>query len=311
MVGKHRYLNTEQGSGDGSSEQVLVALVIGVRHQGDTRGEKFGASRFDLHRAAVWFLEAHPVVGGRLLFVLEFGLSDRGAEGDVPEGGCLSLVGLPALDVAQESALGGALGVITNGAVGLSPVDGEAEHAPDIFELFLILDGQALAEFDEVAARNWLLVGSLRAGVIATLQRGNVAHDVRQARVAAHAVVVLHATLGGQTVVIPAHRVEDALAQHALVARNHVHVGVAKDVANVERTGGRGRGSVDREHSTGWSTARIGVRGFRGDCLRPVKPVDAVGFPRLAPLGFESFEGGLFRNDRHGRAPVHFVRHRV
>ena len=58
---------------------------------------------------------------------------------------------------------------------------------------------------------------------------------VRRRRVAAHAEVVLDAALGRQAVVVPAHRVEDLLAAHALEAGDDVGVGVAEHVADVQR----------------------------------------------------------------------------
>ena len=54
---------------------------------------------------------------------------------------------------------------------------------------------------------------------------------VRQGRVAAHAVVVLHPALGRQAVVVPADRVEDVLAAHPLVAGDQVGVGVGEHCA--------------------------------------------------------------------------------
>ena len=79
------------------------------------------------------------------------------------------------------------------------------------------------------------------AGLLGRLEVGVVG----QRRVAAHAEVVLHAALGGQAVVVPPHGVEDLLARHALVARDQVRVGVAEDVADVQRARDRRRGGVD------------------------------------------------------------------
>ena len=54
--------------------------------------------------------------------------------------------------------------------------------------------------------------------------------------VARHAEVVLHTTLGWQTVVVPTHRVEHALSAHAPKARNSVGVRVTEYVSHVQRT---------------------------------------------------------------------------
>ncbi len=75
--------------------------------------------------------------------------------------GRLGLVGLAARQVAQERALRGGLGLVADRAVALLPVDGEAELAPDVFELLLVFDREALAQLDEVAARDRHLVGGL------------------------------------------------------------------------------------------------------------------------------------------------------
>ena len=64
-------------------------------------------------------------------------------------------------------------------------------------------------------------------------------------RVAPYAEVILHPPFGGQTIVIPTHRVKNCLASHALVARNGVGVGVRKDMTHVQRTAHCGRGRIN------------------------------------------------------------------
>src|SRR5450759_885072 len=54
----------------------------------------------------------------------------------------------------QEAALGDPLGVLPDRRVGEGPVDGEAEAAPELFELRFVFDDETLAELDEVAARD-------------------------------------------------------------------------------------------------------------------------------------------------------------
>ena len=247
VVGEHRHLDAEDRGGHGRAEQRLVALVIRMRHQRHAGRQQLRAGGLDVHVGAVRAVEGDPVVGGGDRLVLELGLGDGGAEGDVPQGGRLGLVGLAAGQVAQEGALGGGLRLRADGAVGLGPVDGQAELAPERLELLLVLGGERLAQLDEVAPADRLLVGGLGALVVAALERRGEVRLVRERGVAAHAVVVLHPALGGQAVVVPAHRVEDALAAHPLVAGDEVHVGVAEDVADVQRAGCRGRGSVDGE----------------------------------------------------------------
>ena len=106
-------------------------------------------------------MERDAVVCGRLLLVLEFGLRDSGAEGDVPQRRSVGLVRLAPLEVAQERTLGGELSFTADGAVGQAPIDAEAEGAPEILELLLVFRGEFLAQLDEVAARDGQLVGSL------------------------------------------------------------------------------------------------------------------------------------------------------
>ena len=67
---------------------------------------------------------------------------------------------------------------------------------------------------------------------------------VGDGRIAAHAVVVLHPPLGGESVVVPAHRVEDLSAPHAVVPGHGVGVGVGEAVSGVQRPRHRRRGRV-------------------------------------------------------------------
>ncbi len=97
----------------------------------------------------------------------------------------------------------------------------------------------------------------------------------------------LDAALDVEAVVVPAHRVEDLLAAHALVAGDEVGVRVAEDVPGVQRAAHRGRRRVDGEDL--------------GAGLRAVEPVGAVGLPAGAPLRLQPLERRLLRDRRHGR----------
>ena len=149
--------------------------------------------------------------------------------------------------------------------------------APQVLECFLVLDRQLLAQFDEVAAGDCDLV-------LARLLRWDEVRVVVQRRVAAHAEVVLYPALGGQSVVVPAHRVEDCLALHPLIASDAVCVGVAEHVTDVQRTAHRGRWRVDRVHLV----AR----------LRPIEDVGVLVVPDLRPLGLDAIERRLFWHAR-------------
>ena len=175
------------------------------------------------------------MISARLVAIFEFCLSHSSSKGDVPERRCHRLVCLAAGQVVQERLLRNGLSRRCDGLVGLLPVDREPELTPQRFENLLVFNGQLLAELNKVASRNGNLVGSLAALVAATLKRRSEAGHVWQVRVATNPVVVLHATLGRQPVVIPAHRVVNLETAHALEAGNHVGVGVTKDVAYVQR----------------------------------------------------------------------------
>ena len=116
--------------------------------------------------------------------------------------------------------------------------------------------------------------------------------DVGLRRVAPHAVVVLHAALGRQAVVVPPHRVEDGLAAHALVAGDGVGVGVAEHVAHVQRSADGGRRRVDGEHA---------VAG-----RRRVEAVRAIGVPLGGPAFLDAVERRLVGDVRHRRPRLPF-----
>ena len=90
------------------------------------------------------------MVEARVFAALKLGLSNRGLEGDVPQTRSLSLVGLAALEITQECCLGDLAGTSTDGLVVLSPVNRQAQVAPQILEVLLIFNGQALAQFHKI-----------------------------------------------------------------------------------------------------------------------------------------------------------------
>ena len=108
---------------------------------------------------------------------------------------------------------------------------------------------------------------------------------VGERRVTAHAEEVLDAAFGGQSVVVPAHWVEDLLAGHALVARDDVGVGVAEDVANVQRARHRRWRRVDREDLL----ARGGAVEAVGRVLVPTRPSRCASSP--STVGFSGSDG--------------------
>jgi hypothetical protein len=237
------HLDVEDRRADRRAEQRLVALVIRMRDERDACGQQFGPGRLDEHlrRRVGRRGEADAVVRAGALAVLELGLRDGGAIRDVPQRRGLRLVRLAAGKVAQEPELADALGVGVDRLVRLRPVDREADASPHRLEDRLVLDGQLQAQLDEVPARDRDLALRVRLG------RGSEVSFVRQARVAADAVVVLHTALGRKAVVVPADRIEHLATGHALEPRDAVGVRVREDMSHVERSAGGRRGRVDRE----------------------------------------------------------------
>ncbi len=273
-------MDAEDRRAHGLAEQRLVALVVGVGDQGDAGRDQLGPGGLDVDAAGVLGAgdpaEPDAVEGPRPLAVLELGLGHGRAERDVPQGGALRDVRLAAREIAQEPALRGGAGGVVDRRVGERPVDREPEVAPELLEGLLVLLGEPLAQLDEVAPGDVDL--ALGVGLGGWLEAGVVG----QGGVAAHAEVVLHAPLGGQAVVVPAHGVEDLTAAHALEAGDRVGVGVGEDMADMQGSGHGGRGRVDRVDLV--------------PRLRPVEPVGALGVPAAYPYRLEPIEGGLVGN---------------
>ncbi len=144
--------------------------------------------------------------------------------------------------------------------------------------------GQPLAQLDEVAPAR-----SAPGASGPAWPAGSKSRVVRQRRVAAHAVVVLHPALGGQAVVVPAHRVEDLLAAHPLEAGDQVGVGVART---------RARRAARRTRSAAGCRSRRSSARVRG----AVEAVGALLAPALCPGLVQAVQGRLVRDG--GRAGV-------
>ena len=194
-----------------------------------------------MHRRPARCVESDAVEVTRVVARLELGLGHGGLEGHVPQPRGLGLVGLAAGQVAQECLLSHRTRATVDGAVADVPVQREAEPPEERLERLLVLDSQHVAQLDEVAPADRLLIRKLLAlspglaailarilapSASATLLRRDEALDIRLGRVTAHAVVVLHPALRRQAVVVPADRVEDLEPGHPLVARQAVRVGV-------------------------------------------------------------------------------------
>jgi len=107
------------------------------------------------------------------------------------------------------------------------PVSASTGENVDRLERLLIDLGESHALLDEVAASD-------RHRPVSRFWRWRELRIVRQRGVAPDAVVVLDPSLGGEPVVVPAHRIEDGLAAHAPEARDEIGVGVGIGAANVK-----------------------------------------------------------------------------
>jgi len=172
-------LDTEQGSAYVLAEVRLVALVVGVRDEGDARGKEFGARRLDVDRLVrpCGLFEVgrgfkrEPVICPWPVAVLKLCLGDGRTEGDVPQRGSLGLIGLAASKRAQKGLLGDRLRRGGDRLVRHTPIDRDAEVAPQGLELLLVLRGEPLTQFDKVASRDGELVGGLGGLAVAALIR--------------------------------------------------------------------------------------------------------------------------------------------
>ena len=174
------------------------------------------------------------MVEARVFAALKLSLSNRSLEGNVPQARRLSLVGLAALEIAQEGSLGNLAGTSTDGLVVLSPVNRQAQVAPQVLEVLLIFDGQALAQLHKITTRDRHLIASLDGLAFAANMRGLEIGIIGEGCIDANPKVVLHAALGGQAIVVPAHGVKDRLTLHSLETRDDIGVRVREHVADVK-----------------------------------------------------------------------------
>ena len=317
-MGQHGHARAEQRRQHLPAHQPALALVVGVGQQRHARRDQLRARCLDQRLGGLGVFpptrltdlnaahprlandavrrsrtaravtvgqgKAHPVHRARALAVLELGLRDRGLEVNVPQRRRLQLVGPPTLEQTQERALRDAPCERADRRVGHRPVDRQPQRAPERLERLLVGLRQRQAQLDEVRPRDGygflptLLCVEPPATLRAIEQSSHEVGVVGHRRVAAHAEVVLHAPLGRQAVVVPAHRVEHGLAAHPLIARDRVGVRVGEDVPDVQRPADRRRRRVDREDPLAWGAA--------------VEAVDAIALPRRAPLLLEPVERG-------------------
>ena len=251
FTGEDRHRHAEERRHGVLSKEIAVALVVGVRGHTHTGGQQFRPRRRD-HEAAVAVLDAKldVVEGAGRHAVDRFGLRHRGLEVHVPHGRCVGVVEMALLREIEKRELGELPRPLADRLVGLRPVNREPHSAEHSLEGLLVLGGHALAELDEVGARNQThrLLAPLRAG------RLNLESlFVRLLRIATNVEEILDTALGGQPVVVPTDGIEDVHPGHPLLADHHISVGVGEDVADVERArDGRGR-RIDHEGLRPWA----------------------------------------------------------
>jgi hypothetical protein len=187
-----------------------------MRDQRDAGRNQFGPGGFDFERA-----EFHAMVGAGDVAILELRLGDCGSKVHVPERRRFDLIREAALELVQERQLRHALRFLANRGVGHRPVHRQAQISPQRFERLFVLVRQSVAQLDEVRPRH-------RDRRLGRLGRRRERRIVGQRRIAAHAVVVLHAAFGRQAVVVPPHRVEHLFAAHPLKASDQIGVRCTK-----------------------------------------------------------------------------------
>ena len=287
LMRQNRHLHMEQRGVDVLAEILLVTLVVRMRDQRAAGGQQFRTGGLDVDRGAVFETEGQLVVEARVFARFQFGLRHCGLERHVPQARGVLLIRLSASQVAQERFLGHALRMLADGVVGLRPVDGQAEGAPQRLELLLVLGGELFTQFDEVLTGDRHLVLGVDLLAIGAFERRHEIRIVLQGRIHAHAVIVLHTAFGRQAVVVPAHRVEHVVAVHALETCDHIGVRVGEHVADVQVARNGGRRGID------------GINGLT--VAGALELVDSALVPDSAPLVFETVHADLVGQRREVR----------
>ena len=229
LGGEDRHLHSVERRDRIRAEEVLVPFVLRMGDHGDAGGEEFGTRRRDDELTAFVQPEADVVHRALLFAVFDLGLRHCGLEVDVPHGRRFVLVDLVLLDQIEERELGDTTTVFIDRRVGLLPIDGEAETAPEMLVDLLVLHRDLGTGFDEVLPRDLL-----DRILLALVPSGLPVRDVRELRIAADSEDVLHTALGGKAVVVPTHPVVDVLPAHPLEADEEVLMRVAEHVSDVE-----------------------------------------------------------------------------
>ena len=264
----HRHRYAEQRRRHRGAEQRLIPGIIRVRDQRHTRRNQFRARRVDGQESATGLRKTNRVVRPGHFPVFQFRLRDGRPEVHVPQRRRFQLIRAALVEQSQERELRHPLRVTPDGGVGHRPVHRQAEMPPQPLKHDFVVSRQARTQFHKVRARNV-------DGMFGRRLRRYEGRVVRQRGVAAHAVVILHAAFGGQTVVVPAHRITHRTTAHALVPCDHIRMGIRKHMPHMQGSADRRRRRVDRKHLL---ARRL-----------PIKPVHGVSLPTRTPFLFKTF----------------------
>ena len=264
------HLDAVQRRAHGRAEQRLVARVVGVGDERDARREQLGPGGVDDDRRRRRRCGGTRSCGRRrALPVLHLGLGDGGAEVDVPQRRRVLLYASPRARLRRNARWLARRAAVVDGRVeqrsqstdrprrrnsSSKTSSSSATSSSHSSTKFGRDDRHGVVVLRRVAAERRL---EARRRTAATDRSGRRSSSGPGAR--------------WQAVVVPADRVEDLLAAHALEAGDGVGVGVAEHVADVQRAADGRRRRVDGEHL---------VAGGRA-----VEAVGAVGVPLLRPSG--------------------------
>ncbi len=265
------------------AHQIPIAGIFRVDDDRHAGRKELRASGFDVEAPAFGSPEPEPAGDPIGLPFFYLGLGHRRLEAHVPNGGSLGSISLPAPQHAKEGALRGPLSSLPDGGVGERPIDGEAQAPEDRLEGRLVGGDQLPAQLHEVGAAD-----RHRPPREATGRRAEVG-IMRSGRVAAHPEDLLDPPLGGEAVIVEAHRIEDLPAPHAAEAGDHVGVGVREDVAQVQLPA----------HRRGWSVDGVDVGARAG----AIESVGTLRLPASRPLLLQALQGGPVRGRANGLDP--------
>ncbi len=251
LAAKDRHRRSEERRDGLLAKQRPISSVRGMRGHTDARGQQLGPRRSDDESSSPVHAKAQLMVRAAQRPVLRLGLGHGRSEVHVPHGGSFDVVDVSFPEQVEEARLGDSAAPLVDGRVLEGPIHRQAEALPERLEGLLVLGGEGQAELDEVGPRH---PPRRRLRAVAAMS-DDEALFIGHRGLAAHVEMVLDAALGGQTVVVPPHRIEDVSPRHPPVSGEDVGLGVAEHVADVERARDRRGRRVDEE--------------FRGRCVLP------------------------------------------